>query len=112
VSKLTTSEKAAEAVRDATLAELLSWAGERDAAWMKELVLRLAAEHGEISANLLRKHVEEHLHWLIAPAIHSLLAGHRLVRVGDVPSDSPATKGHRIGVYRRPQPPAAGGVAA
>jgi hypothetical protein len=99
---LTKPERAAAAVRDTTLDNLLSAAWPWDVDRVKDVVLAVARERGEVSANDIRGVLEERLHWLIGPAFNSLThqRGH-LVNTGRrVPSTSPGTKGHGISVYR------------
>ncbi|MDX3298581.1 hypothetical protein PV569_33510 [Streptomyces scabiei] len=100
--KLTKLEREAAAVRDATLDDLLSAAMPWDVDRVKEVVLAVARERGEVSANDVRGVLEERLHWLIGPAFNSLTHQRgTLVNTGRrVPSTSPATKGHGISVYR------------
>jgi hypothetical protein len=104
------TEQQAAAVRDATLEGLLASTGVWNVDHVKEVVLAAARKHGEISANDVRKLLEERYHWLIAPAFNCLTHqqnGPRLVNTGDrVPSTSPGTKGHGISVYRWYEPPA------
>ncbi|MFI5814886.1 hypothetical protein ACIA7S_28505 [Streptomyces sp. NPDC051643] len=96
------TERDAAAIRDATLESLLDSTGPWNVDRVKEVVIAVAQEHGEVSANDVRKVLEEHLHWLIGPAFNSLTHSRgMLVNTGDrVPSTSPATKGHGISVYR------------
>jgi hypothetical protein len=99
---LTRRERAAAAVRDATLEDLLAAAWPWDIDRVKEVALTLAMVHGEVSANDVRDVLEERLHHLIGPAFNSLTHQRGpLVNTGRrVPSTSPATKGHGISVYR------------
>jgi hypothetical protein len=106
--KPTRAERDAAAVRDITLDELLGAGLPWDVDRVKEVVLAVAKERGEVSANDIRGVLEDHLHWLIGPAFN-VLAHQRgpLVNTGRrVPSTSRATKGHGISVYRW-VPPAA-----
>lgn len=102
MTTLTKAERDAAAVRDATLEDLLAAAWPWDVDRVKAVVLALAREHGEVSANDVRAVLEERLHWLIGPAFNSLTHQRGpLVNTGRrVPSTSPATKGHGISVYR------------
>lgn len=102
MGQLSKAERDAAAVRDATLTDLLAAGWPWDVARVKEVILAAAREQGEVSANSVRKSLEEHLHWLIAPAFNALTyRGGPLVNTGRrVPSTSPATKGHGVSVYR------------
>lgn len=99
---LTKAERGAAAVRDTTLDNLLAAAWPWDVDRVKDVVLALARERGEVSANDVRGVLEARLHWLIAPAFNSLTHQRGpLQNTGRrVPSTSPATKGHGISVYR------------
>jgi hypothetical protein len=99
---LTKQERTAAAVRDATLDDLLTAAWPWDVDRVKDVVLAVARERGEVSANDIRGVLEERLHWLIGPAFNSLTHQRGpLQNTGRrVPSTSPATKGHGISVYR------------
>ena len=100
--QFTKAEQRAAAVRDATLEDLLAAAWPWDVDRVKEVVLAVARERGEVCANDIRKLLEERLHWLIGPAFNSLTHQNGpLVNTGRrVPSTSRATKGHGVSVYR------------
>lgn len=102
MNRQTRQERAAAAVRDHTLEDLLASTWPWNVDRVKEVICAVARERGEVSANDIRLVLEEHLHWLIGPAFNSLTHQRGpLVNTGRrVPSTSPATKGHGISVYR------------
>lgn len=104
MSRITVQE--ASAVRDATLEGLLASTWPWNVDRVKEVILAAARERGEVSANDVRKLLEEHLHDLIGPAFNSLTHQRgSLVNTGRrVPSTSPGTKGHGVSVYRWVEP--------
>lgn len=111
----TLSRTEAAALRDATLENLLAAGWPWDVDRVKAVILAVARERGEVSANDVRDLLEERLHWLIAPAFNSL--SHQkpgpgaLVNTGrTTPSTSEGTKGHGVRIYRLA--PAAVGEAA
>ncbi|NUR01411.1 MAG: hypothetical protein HOY79_34255 [Streptomyces sp.] len=107
-------EAAAAEVRDATLDNLLSDTWPWDVDHVKRVILALAREKGEISANDVRDRIEQRHHWLIGPAFNSLTHSRTgLVNTGRrVPSTSPGTKGHGVSVYCAPASADDGEVAA
>jgi hypothetical protein len=111
---LTKRERDAAAVRDATLENLLAAGRPWDVDRVKEVILAVARERGEVSANSVRDLLEERLHWLIGPAFNSL--AHQRGTLANsgrrVPSTSPATKGHGISVYQLVASDDAAGEAA
>lgn len=104
----TLSKTEAAALRDATLEELLAAAWPWDVDRVKAVILAVAKEHGEVSANDVRDLLEERLHWLIGAAFNSLShqrAPRVLINTGrTTPSRSERTKGHGIRIYRLATP--------
>lgn len=107
--KPTARERAADAARQAALAELLLRKGPWDVVRMMAVIIAYAAENRPehtVCANDVRAAVAEYgPAWLVGPAFNSLKnPGGPLEYAGRVASDLPNTHAHKINVYRlRPE---------
>lgn len=97
---LTGAERAAAALRDETLADLLAGTSAWDRALVRRAVLAYGREHATLSANDVRPLLPEMGRSLVGVVFRALACSGVLVHTGEyVPSTSPATKGHRIAEY-------------
>jgi hypothetical protein len=99
--RLTLAEQVAEDVRDKTLAQLLRQASNWDRKVVAQAVLIWMRDHDTVSANDLRDELPDVAAGVL-PGVLRGMSHNFLIGTGHyVPSTAPATKGHRIAVYRR-----------
>lgn len=98
--KLTPAEQVAASVRDMTLTDIAA-ASAWDLAVAKQAVIVYGRILGDISANDVRDVLPQQGRGFIGAAFRALAIQHVLEPTGQyVPSTEPATRGHRIAVYR------------
>lgn len=97
---LTPAERLAAADKDAHLADIVR-ASTWDRFLVEQAVWMYGLEHGEFSANTIRDVLPELGRGFLGAAINGLRAAGLIEHTGRVvPSTSPATKGHRLAVWR------------
>lgn len=98
--RLTVAERLAAADRDATL-DRIARASDWDRFLVEQAVYFFGLERGDFSANDLRAVLPEMGHGYLGAAIGALHSAGVIEHTGAVvPSTSPATKGHRLIVWR------------
>lgn len=99
--RLTLAEQVAGDARDKTLAQLVRQASAWDRRVVAQAVLIWMRDHDTVSANDLREQLPE-VAGGVLPGVLRGMSHNYLIGSGQyVPSTAPATKGHRIAVYRR-----------
>ncbi|GHB55942.1 hypothetical protein GCM10010331_49770 [Streptomyces xanthochromogenes] len=99
--RLTLAEEVAADVRDKTLAQLVRQASEWDRKIVAQAVLIWIRDHDTVSANDLRDQLPDVAAGVL-PGVLRGMSHNYLIGTGQfVPSTAPATKGHRVAVYRR-----------
>ncbi|MGW2920333.1 hypothetical protein ACWDBF_21080 [Streptomyces angustmyceticus] len=97
---LTPAERLAAADKDNTLEQIVA-ASTWDRFLVEQAVFAVGLANDTFSANLLRDLLPEMGHGYIGAAINSLRTAGIIEHTGQVvPSTSPATHGHRLGVWR------------
>ena len=97
---LTPAERLAASDKDTTL-EQIAAASTWDRFLVEQAVFAVGLANDTFSANLLRDLLPEMGHGYIGSAINSLRTAGIIEHTGQVvPSTSPATHGHRLGVWR------------
>jgi hypothetical protein len=99
--RLTLAEQVAGDARDKTLAQLVNQASAWDRRVVAQAVLIWMRDHDTVSANDLRDQLPDVAAGVL-PGVLRGMSHNYLIHAGAyVPSTAPATKGHRIAVYRR-----------
>jgi hypothetical protein len=99
--RLTLAEQVAAEARDKTLAQLVRQASAWDRKVVAQAVLIWMRDHDTVSANDLREQLPD-VAGGVLPGVLRGMSHNYLIHTGQyVPSTAPATKGHRIAVYRR-----------
>ncbi|MDT0608790.1 hypothetical protein [Streptomyces lancefieldiae] len=99
--RLTLAEQVAAEARDKTLSQLVRQASNWDRKVVAQAVLIWMRDHDTVSANDLRDQLPDVASGVL-PGVLRGMSHNYLIHTGAyVPSTAPATKGHRIAVYRR-----------
>lgn len=98
---LTLAEQVAGDVRDKTLAQLVLQASDWDNKVAAQAILIWLRTHDTVSANDFRDELPDIAAGVLAGTLRGMSRSY-LIHTGQyVPSTAPATKGHRVAVYRK-----------
>jgi hypothetical protein len=98
---LTLAEQVAGDARDKTLAQLVNQASTWDNRVAAQAILIWLRDHDTVSANDLRNELPDIAGGVLAGTLRGMARSYLIHTGAYVPSTAPATKGHRVAVYRK-----------